>query len=189
MTKKFVKHDFLIKDLAISVGGSGRAGAWLPGPDQETPPTPISPIASVLVNIGLIETVRLAVQEAVKAKDFNSIGKAFEGDPDGNPAIRTAIRDIGAAVVASAAYSALGGGSVGLVDPDRTFETIPTPITPIVHKGYDVHRVTELPRLKRQLAEAVAYVDRASVAQAPQGAEVAEVRAQLEGALKNLSRG
>lgn len=192
MARKFTKRDFVIKDLVISVGGGSRGGTWMPGPDTETPPSPISPIASVLVNVGLIEAVRGAVIEAVKANDFNSIGRAFvDGDPDGNPAIRAAIRDIGVAVVAGAAYSALGGGggAVGLVDPDKTFETIPTSLTPVVHTGFNLHRVTELPRLRKQLAEVVAYVDRASAAQAPQGGEVAEVRAELESALKNLGRG
>jgi hypothetical protein len=189
MPRKFVRRDFVIKDLAISVAGGGRGGTWLPGPDQETPPSPISPIASVLVNNGLIDIVRNVVQEAMKTKNFESITRAFiDGDPGGNPAIRTAIRDIGAAVVASAAYSALGGGAVGLVDPDRSFETIPPHVTPIVHKGFEVHRVSELPRLQRQLAEALTFVDKALAAQAPQGAEVGEVRTKLEGALKNLPR-
>lgn len=189
MEKSFVRRDFVIKDLAISIGGGGR-GTWMPAPDGETPPTPISPVASILVNIGLIETVRIAVQDAIKVKDFESIGRAFiAGDPAGNPVLQTAIRDIGAAVVASAAYSALGRDSVGLVDPDQTFETIPTSLTPVIHKGFEVHRVTDLPRLQRQLAETVAYFDRAASAQAPQGNELREVRAQLEGALKNLPTG
>ena len=36
------------KDLAVSFGGGGRGGTWLPGPDDKTPPSPISPIASVV---------------------------------------------------------------------------------------------------------------------------------------------
>jgi hypothetical protein len=189
-TKAFSRHDFLIKDLVVSIGAVGRGGTWLPVDDEHTPPTPISPIASVLANLDLIEAVRGTIVDAVKAQKFDEVARAFEGDPDGNPAIRKAINEIGTAVVASAAYAALGGGgTVGLVDPDcggTSFETIPTPITPIVHVGLAVHKVTELPRLKQQLAKAVAYLDKASAAQAPQGKEVAVVRAQLEGALKNL---
>lgn len=190
MTKNFVKRDFVIKDLVISVGGGAGAGTWLPGPDGETPPSPISPIASILVNVTILELVRGSVIDAMRNKNFNSIGRAFlDGDPDGNPALRTAIREIGSAVVASAAYAAMsggGGGAVGLVDPDKTFEGIPTPLTPVVHTGLGLHRVTELPRLKKQLAEVVAYVDKAIAAQTPHGADVGVVREQLEGALKTL---
>ena len=190
--KDFVRKDFLIKDLVVSVGGGGgRGGTWLPGPDDETPPSIISPIASVSVNLGLIEAVRGSILEAVKAKQFDEIGRAFvAGDAGGNPAIRTAIYEIGAAVVASAAYAALGGGgSVGLPNPDcggTSLETIPPTLTPIVHVGLAVHRVSELPRLQKQLAQTVAYVDKAASALAPQGAEVAIVKKQLEGALSSL---
>jgi len=186
------RKDFLLKDLVVSIGGGG-GGTWMPGPDDPTPPSPISPVAAVMVNIHLIEAVRATVLEAVKAKKLDEVGRAFvAGDHGGSPAIRRAIQEIGTAVVASAAYSALGGGSVGLPNPDcggSSLETIPTPITPVVHIGYAVHRVTELPRLKQQLAETVAYVDRAAAARAPRGKEVNVVREQLEGALRDLSQG
>lgn len=192
MARGFTRRDFLIKDLAVTVSGGGRGGTWLPGPDDETPPTPISPIASVLVNIGLIESVRGAILEAVKAKNFDAIAGAFvAGDTAGNPAIRAAIYEIGSAVVASAAFASLGGGSVGLPNPDcggTSLETIPPTLTPVVHKGLAVHRVTELPRLQAQLAQTVEYLDKSAAAAAPRGAEVGVVRAQLEGALKNLGR-
>jgi hypothetical protein len=61
-------------------------------------------------------------------------------------------------------------------------------LTPVVHVGFAVHKVSELPRLKAQLAQTVAFVDKAAAAQAPRGDEVAAVRTQLEGALKNLGR-
>jgi hypothetical protein len=192
MAKTFARHDFLIKDLAVSIGTGSRGGTWLPGPDGETPPSPISPIASVLANLALIEAVRGTIVEAVKAKRFDEVARAFvAGDAGGSPAIRTAIHEIGAAVVASAAYAALGGGATGLPDPDcggTSLETVPPTISPIIHVGLAVHRVTELPRLKKQLAQAVAFVEKAAAAQAPRGGEVGVVRAQLEGALKNLPR-
>ena len=194
MTKRFARKDFLIKDLAISVSGSGRGDAWLPGPDDKTPPTPISPIASILVNVGLIEAVRGAVVDAIKAKNFDDIGRAFiAGDAGGNPAIRAAIHDIGTAVVASAAYAELAGGSSGLPNPDdpncgTSLETFPPTTTPILNIGLAVHRVSELPRLRKQLAQTVAYVDRAVAARAPNREEVAAVRAELEGALKSLGK-
>jgi hypothetical protein len=191
MARKFQRKDFIIKDLVVSVGGGSRGGTWLPGPDDETPPSPISPIASVLINIGIIESVRATIIDALKSKEgFESIGQAFVlGEAGGNPAIRSAIHEIGSAVVASAAYSAMGGGAVGLPNPDcggTSLETIPTPITPVVNVGREVHRVTELPRLKQQLAVAVKFIDKAVGAQAPVGAEVEVVREQLEGALKSL---
>jgi hypothetical protein len=104
--------------------------------------------------------------------------------------IHAAIHEIGAAVVASAAFASLGG-SVGLIDPNcggTSFETIPPTITPVVHKGMAVHRVSDLPKLQRQLALTVAYLDKAAAAQAPRGAEVGAVRTQLEGAIKSLGR-
>jgi len=190
MAKAFSRHDFLIKDLAISVGGGGRGGTWMPGPDDETPPSHISPIASVLANLAYIEGVRGVITEAVKTKQFDEIARAFvPGNAGGNPTIRTAIQEIGAAVVASAAYAALGGGSAGMPNPEcggTSLETIPPTLTPVVHGGLAVHKVTDLPRMRRQLAETVAFVDKAAGAQAPRGAEVATVRAQLEGALKEL---
>lgn len=192
MAKRFSRQDFLIKDLVVSIGTGSRGGTWMPGPDDPTPPSPISPIASIFANLALIEAVRGTIIEAVKAKRFDEVASAFvAGNTGGSPAIRTAIHEIGAAVVASAAYAALGGGAVGLPNPDcggTSLETIPPTLTPIVHVGLAVHRVTELPRLKRQLAETVAFVEKASAAQAPSGAEVAVVRAQLEGALGNLPR-
>ena len=106
------------------------------------------------------------------------------GDTGGSAVIRTAIQQIGAAVVASAAYAALGG-SAGLPDPDSDTKINPH-LSPFVHLGREVHRVTELPRLKQQLAETVAYVDKAAAALAPRGEEVANVRTHLEGALRNL---
>ncbi|QAY79404.1 hypothetical protein [Sphingosinicella sp. BN140058] len=186
---RLTRHDFLIKDLAISVAGNGGGGTWLPGPDDETPPTPISPIASVVINLGLIEAVRATVAEAVKARKFDEIGRAFTGEANGSPAIVAAIQEVGAAVVGAAAYAALGRGSAGMPNPEcggTSFETIPPTLTPVIHLGREVHRVTDLPRLRKQLGQTVAYLDRAASAQAPRGAEVAAVRAQLEGALKAL---
>ena len=183
MSKAFARNDFLIKDLVVSIGAGGRAGSWLPGPDDETPPPTISPIASVFANVGLIEAVRLTINDAVEAKRFDDIARAFaQGEAGGSPVIRQAIHEIGSAVVASAAFAALSLS--GLPADDGT--VVPSPWTPIADVGFKMHRVTELPRLRKQLAEAVAFVEMAAAAQAPRGGEVAVVRAQLEGALKNL---
>ena len=189
MARTFSRQDFLIKDLAVSIGTSSRGGTWMPGPDDPTPPSPISPVASLFLNLAHIEAVRGTILEAVKAQQYDEVARAFvPGSTGGSPAIRAAIQEIGTAVVAGVAYSALGG-SVGLPDPNcggTSLETIPPTLTPVVHVGIAVHRVLELPRLKKQLEEAVAFVDKTAGAQAPRRDEVAAVRAQLEGALKSL---
>jgi hypothetical protein len=191
MTKAFSRQDFVIKDLAVTIGAGGGRGTWMPGPDGETPPWPISPIASVLLNLAHIEAVRGTILEALKTRKYDEVARAFvPGEVGGSPAIRAAIHEIGTAVVASAAYSALGG-EVGLPNPEcggTSLETIPPTLTPVVHVGLAVHKVTELPRLKQQLALTLAYVEKVATAQAPRGNEVATVRKQLEGALNNLAR-
>jgi hypothetical protein len=189
--KRALRKDFVIKDLAISIGGGG-GGTWMPADDGPSLPWWISPIAAVTDYQHMIEAVRATVIDAAKAKNFDEVGRAFvAGGSGGSPAIRTAIQDVGTAVVASAAYAALGGGSAGMPNPDcggTSMETIPTPITPIVAVGYEVHRVSELPRLRKQLTEAVAYIDRVATSRAPSAAEAGAVRTELEAALKTLPR-
>ena len=81
----------------------------------------------------------------LKPKTSMTLPQAFvPGDAGGNPAIRNAIHEVGAAVVASAAFAA-GGGKVGLVDPNcggTSFETIPTDANP--GGGMPVSRSTRL---------------------------------------------
>jgi hypothetical protein len=187
MPKTLVRKDFLLKELTVSIGG-GAGSAYLPADDGQLPPPPISPIASVVGSLDLIEAVRAIVVDAVREKKFGDIGRAFVATEEGgSPAIRGAIQEIGTRVVASVAYAALG--RAGMPDPDcggTSLETIPPTLTPVVHIGREVHQVTALPQLQRQLAETVAYVDKAAAAQAPHGAEIGVVRAHLEGALKSL---
>jgi hypothetical protein len=186
MPKAFVRKDFLLQELAVSIGGGG-GSAYLPSDDGVLPPSPISPIASVVANLDLIEAIRATIVDAVREKKFGDIARAFgPTEEGGNVAIRAAIQEIGTKVVGSAAYAALGG-SAGLPNPDDP-GPIPPTLTPIVHIGRAVHKVTELPRLQRQLAETVAYVDKAVAAQAPRGSEIGVVRAHLEGALKSLAK-
>ena len=195
------RTDFVIKDLVVSIpsasGGGGRS--FLPADDGEPLPWWISPIAGVLNKEHILEIARETVHAALKDQaSLDGIGLAFrEGDPDGNPAIRGAIHDVGSAVVASAVWADLarrgagGGGGVGLPNPDcggTSLETIPTPITPIVHVGMEAHRVADLPRMKKQLAIAVEKLDKISANYAPTREDVPAVRAQLEGALQSLGR-
>lgn len=187
MPKAFTRKDFLVKDVAISIGAGSGGGTYLPADDGTLPPSPISPIASLVYNVDIIELVRATIIDAVKEKKFDDIARAFvPGDNGGNHAIREAIQEIGSAVVASAAYAALGGAA-GLPNPEDGGH-IPPRLSPIVHYGRAVHRVTELPRLREQLAQTVAYLDKAAAALAPRGAEVEDVRSHLEEALKNLTR-
>jgi hypothetical protein len=187
MPHKALRTEFVIKDLAFSVGISqrGSGSTWLPADDGVLPPTPISPIAALIQNIDIIEAVRAAVVEAVEAEKYGEVGGAFAfGEAGGSPVIRAAIQEVGSAVVASAAFAALG--AKGNPNPDDSNEPRPT-LSPVVIVGRAVHRVIELPRLRAQLAETLAYVDRAVAAQAPRGnEEIAQVRTQLENALKSV---
>ena len=190
MAQKLSRNDFLIKDLVVSVGGGGRGGTWLPADDGETPPPWISPIAGVFSKLDLLAAVKGAIEEAVEAGALDDVARAFDArDVGGNALIRSAIHDVGAAVVASAAYAGLAGGSVALPDPDcggTSLETIPPTLTPIVHSGMEIHRLTELPRLKRQLAESMEYVEKLSSSLAPQGRDAEVVRDRLKTAMAAL---
>jgi hypothetical protein len=195
------RTDFVIKDLVVSIPSASGAGggSFLPAEDGEPLPWWISPVAGVLGKEHVLEIARETVRGALKDQAaLDSIGLAFrEGDPDGNPALREAIHDVGSSVVASAVWADLaragarsgGGGGVGLPNPDcggSSLETIPTPITPIVHVGMEAHRIADLPKMRKQLAIAVEKLDTISRSYAPTAAEAPAVRAQLEGALKSL---
>ena len=191
--KARMRNDFIIKDLVVtlpSASGGGRGGTFMPAEDGPPLPWWLSPVAGVLVKGRVLEAVTATIKEAVKkGGDFKEIGMAFrQGDTAGNPAIRQAIHEIGSAVVASAAYGAMGG-SAGMPDPNcngTSMETIPSPLTPVVHIGIEVHRVTELPRLRKQLAVAVETLDKLAAAQAPRGEEVKLVAKHLEEALRGI---
>ena len=188
------RHDFIIKDLVVSIpsaSGRGRGGTFMPAEDGNPLPPWLSPVAGVLVKGRVLEAVTATVIDAVKkGGDFNDISLAFrEGALDGNPAIRRAIHDIGSAVVASAAFGAVGG--MVMPNPDdpncgNSLETVPPTLTPIIHLGIEVHRVNELPRLRKQLAVAIEALDRLALAQAPRGAEIKVVAKHLEDAIKGL---
>ena len=186
MKNNFTRHDFLIKDVAVSIpGGNGHASTWMPTDDQHTPPSPISPIASVMANIGLIEAVRGTIAEAVKAQKFDDVARAFVPGEAG-AALSFGPLSNKSDLRLSPAPPMPGWWNRGLVDGEHSFETIPSTLTPVVHAGFQVHRVTELPRLRKQLEQAVDYVNKAATAQAPGHNEVDGVRAQLKEALSSL---
>ena len=195
MPKGAQRREFVIKDLVVSLpterGGAG--GTFLPNPDDDRPlPWWISPIAAVLVKGGVLEQLSVDIAEAIeRGEDLDSIGRALDGDPDGNPAVKRAVHDIGSAAVAAAAFSKVG--SAGLPNPDdprcgSSLETIPTPITPIVHTGIEVHRVSELPRIRKQLQVAVRELDRVAESLKPQGDEIKQVAKHLEQARAGLGK-
>lgn len=188
------RNEFLIKDLAISIRpetATGAGGTWIPADDGPPLPWWISPIASVLVKGQILEAAGRTIAETLEKKgDLSEIVAAFDGDPDGNPAIRHTIQEVGSAVVAAAAYGHIGG-AVGYPDPNcggTSLETIPPTITPIVHQGIEIHRVSELPRLRRQLEVAVESLDRVAEGLAPRGDEAKVVGRHLKEALDGLGR-
>lgn len=189
--RKVKQTDFLIDDLVVSVSRAGGSGSvFLPADDTVIPPSPISPIASVLAQLDHFEVVREVMANALRNKEeIGSIGRAFvDGDIGGNPAIRLAIQEVGKAVVASAAYAAMGG-SAGMPNPEcggSSYETIPSPLTPVVRYGRLSHKVSELGRMRQQLKVAVQAFDKAAIAAKPVGTEVGTVRAELQQALKTL---
>lgn len=190
-----LRSEFVIKDLAVrlpSSHGGGSGGTFLPADDGVELPWWISPIAAVLVKGHILESVGRVITEAVtRGDDLTEIAAGFaEGDPDGNPAIQRAIHEIGSAVVAGAAFTTIGG-AIGYPNPDcggTSLETIPPTITPIVHTGIEIHRVSELPRMRKQLAVALETLDRAAAALEPRGEEVKLVAKQLDAARKSLQR-
>lgn len=189
-----MRHDFVIRDLVISLpreSGGGAGGTFIPADDGDPLPFWLSPVAAVLVKGSVLEAVRAVITDALEQQlDVGQIARSFnDGDPDGNPAIQQAIHDIGSAVVASVAYTAVGS-AIGYPDPDcggSSLETIPPTITPIVHAGIEIHRVSVLPKLRAQLNEAVATLDRFADRLAPQGDEVGVVAKHLEMAQSALN--
>jgi hypothetical protein len=188
------RRDFIIKDLVVSIpsaSGRGRGSTFMPAEDGDPLPPWLSPVAGVLVKGRVLEAATATVIDAVKkGGDFKDIGLAFrEGTLDGDQTIRRAIHDIGSAVVASAAYGAIGGNVMPNPDDPNcgsSLETIPPTLTPIVHLGIEVHRVNELPGLRKQLAVAVEALDRLALAQAPQGADIKVVAEHLQDAILEL---
>lgn len=185
------RNEFIVQDLAISIRpetgfAAGGGGTYLPADDGTPLPPWLSPIAAVLIELDQIEIVSRSVLEAVEQKrDPSGIAGAFAGISRGDAAIADSLRDIGAAVVASAV--ARSGAEVGLIDPEHcSTEGFPPTITPVIHRGREIHAVRELPALREQLAVAVKALDGAADRLQPRGEEVPVVAKHLEGALESL---
>jgi hypothetical protein len=160
---------------------SGRAGgfSYCSEDVSATAPTPITPYILVAAYTPVLHHVR---DMAVKFSDAQ--------DPDGDPAILNAIvvlaLDVGRAVV----VAAVQGGGVYYPDPNcggSSMETIPTPITPVVHKNLAVLKGSHLGQLRVQLQDTLKATQEAEAALTPRTpAQIKKVRAQLEGALDTL---
>ena len=95
------------------------------------------------------------------------------GDAGGVPAVNEVAADLGQELVAGA----IVGGQVGMPDPNcggTSYETIPTPLTPVVHKA-SVLEVADLPAIKHRIQEALAVVEKLEAEYAPRGGIETEV--------------
>lgn len=181
------RSSFIVKDLVINVGNGGGGDAFIPADDTTPVPTPITPIASIVIDLHLQEAVRAVLAEANDGEGLRSLARAFDGEVEASPTIAKLIESSGRAAVAGAVLAAAGrGGEVGLVDPDTTFWTVPTSITPIVSVAVSALQVHQLPLIKRRLAAAYAAVEQVEAGLAPRGKEMKPVTARLEDALANV---
>lgn len=170
---------FKVKDLMIRVLGSGGGSAGLCSEDVSvTAPTPITPVILVAAQRPLFEHLQAVTRKAVK-----------KADPATDEAVIDAIDNLAIEVGRGVVVAALGGGGVYLPDPNcdgSSMDTIPTPLTPVVHKNAVTVRATDLPRLKDQLRQALAAADEAEQALTPSGAHKRSLKTKLQGAIEAL---
>lgn len=160
---------FRIKDLMVNVLNQ-RGGVGLCAEDASpTVPTPLTPYVLVAAQSPLLEHVANAT--------------AAVGD-DATELIDRVALDVGRQVV----LAAVQGGGTYQPDPNcggTSMETIPTPITPVVHNQVGLLRNVHLPSLRAQLQDTVKQLD-AAERQALATAAEAGVAAKLEEAIKAL---
>jgi len=185
---------FKVKDLMINVISTGGGGAFLPADDGPIP-TPVTPhtpvISAVAITPQFILTAPL-IKDALKVQDghihcADTLARAAGSDPDGDPAILALVKDIGRAAVGAAVLA--HGGGAGMPDPNcggTSMETIPTPLTPVVHNARTVLSRSHLPALKKQLEQVLVAVEKAELELTPKGRDADAVRSQLEGAIAEL---
>lgn len=187
---------YKVRDLMVNVIRSGGGGSTsLPADDGTPIPTPFTPIAidiSLVAISPVIESALPAVKESLKAASqagAESIARAGAGLADGSAAVHAVAREVAATLVGAAALQS--GGSAGMPNPDcggTSLETIPTPITPYVHKARTLLRVEDLAVLKQRLTRAVAAVEMVEKSLVPKGKDAAELADRLKSAAAELSR-
>lgn len=173
---------FKARDLMVSVVSTA-GGAMLPADDQPipTPITPKTPVISVIVRGRELEAIGTLVQEAVRAQDVEGIRHIVD-----SPMLEKVADRFGHDVVVSAMF---GGATVALPDPNcggSSLETIPTPITPIVHEGRFAVRVSDLPVLKEQLTSMLEAVNEVEASLEISGREAEGLAEQLGSVVKGL---
>ncbi len=173
---------FRVKDLMINVLADRGGGLSYCSEDvSATAPTPITPYILVAANQPVLDYVR---DVTVKLAD--------SGDPDGSPAVAELIDEVALDIGRAVVVGAVQGGGVYYPDPNcggSSLETIPTPITPVVHKNLAILKGSHLGQLKDQLQTALRATQAAEAALTPRTADqVKEVRNKLEGALASLGQ-
>jgi hypothetical protein len=186
---------YKVRDLMINVLAGG-GGANLPADDTTPVPTPITPIAIDAAMLAVTSQMRFALPIVKEALENNSlengaavaIAKAGLGARDGSPAFLQINREL-AGTVAGAAVIQQRGGSVGLPNPEcggTSLETIPTPITPYVHKAAGLLQVQHLPRLKERLTAVLGAIEQVEKTLAPRGQAAAALQERLKGTMVEL---
>lgn len=178
---------FKIRDLMINiiperkVAGSG-GGVMMPTPTEPipTPLTPFTPVIHVAAQRTIFEKIAVGAERGAKAGKLS---------PEFEALVNGAVMDAGSAAVAGAFQAGRGGGLM-MPDPNcagTSLETIPTPITPVVHKADLVLTADSLPLLKGYLQEALQAVEEVEQSFAPRdAADIEMLEGKLEGALKEL---
>jgi len=189
-----MQTQYKVRDLMINVLGGG-GGTALPADDTTPVPTPITPIAIDTVLVALTSEVRVVAPIVKEALENNALenhaavamARAGLGGGEGSPAFVQIARDLAAAVVGAAVIQ--HGGSAGRPNPDcggSSMETIPTPITPVVHKAAGVLSAQHLPRLKERLTAMLSAVEHAEKELTPRGQAAAGLHDRVQGALTEL---
>jgi len=188
---------FKVKDLMVSVIGQG--GAALPADDTTPVPTPITPIAITaalleftpqLVLTAPLVTDALTIKDVANNPKAEAIGRAALGAVDGSAAFAALNRELVATAVGAAVIQ--HGGSAGMPDPNcggTSLETIPTPITPYVHKAATVLQAEHLPRLKARLTHMLNAVEAAERTLTPRGKAAADLKERMKAALAEIETG
>jgi hypothetical protein len=188
---------YKVRDLMVNVIRSGGGSVSLPADDSTPVPTPITPIAidaSLVALTPIVNTAIPAVKDVLKAEaathgHAEALARSGAGLADGSASMNAITREVAATLVGAAVLQ--GRGSAGMPDPNcsgTSMETIPTPLTPYVHKAKDILRVEDLAILKRRLTRVLEAVEVAEKALVPKGREAVDLAERLKGAAADLSK-